>query len=86
MKLNRTSPLPSDEVRRARRRIENDFVKLRLAEPRISRLALNEAEAIAWQSGWPHLLFPALAEEKLQSLSAWLRAQKALRGLTDEIA
>mgnify|MGYP000860882602 CR=1 FL=1 len=86
MKLNRTSPLPSDEVLRARRRIENDFVKLRRAEPRISHLALNEAEAIAWQSGWPQLLFPALAEEKLLALSAWRRAQKALRGLADEIA
>ena len=78
MKLDRTSSLLSDEVTLARRRIENDFAKLRCAEPRISRLVLNEAEAIAWQSGWPDLVFPALAEEKLWALSVWRRAQKAL--------
>jgi hypothetical protein len=84
MKLDRTSPRPSDEVPHARRRIENDFAKLRRVEPRISRLVLNEAEAIAWQSGWPDLVFPALAEEKLLALSAWRRAQKALLDLGDE--
>jgi hypothetical protein len=31
-------------------------------------------------------IFPALAEEKLQELSAWRRAQQALRGLADETA
>jgi hypothetical protein len=31
-----------------------------LAVPdRLFRLALNEAEALAWQTGYPHLLFPA---------------------------
>ena len=78
MQFNPARPSPSDAVTRARRGIENDWLKLREQEPRISRLVLNEAEAIAWQTGWPDLVFPALAEEKLQALSAWHRAQKAL--------
>ena len=31
--------------------------------------ALNEAEALAWQTPYPHLVFPALAEEKASSVS-----------------
>ena len=34
------------------------------------RLALNEAEALAWQTDYPHLLFPALALEKVQAAAA----------------
>ncbi len=43
------------------------------------RLALNEAEALAWQTGYPHLLFPTLATEKVQAVTAWDVQQRALR-------
>jgi hypothetical protein len=43
------------------------------------RLALNEAEALAWQTGYPHLLFPALATEKIQAATEWSARQKLLR-------
>lgn len=43
-------------------------------------LTLNEAEALAWQSGFPHLLFPTLAEEKVRSLGAWHERQQSVRG------
>jgi hypothetical protein len=50
-----------------------------LAVPdRIFRLALNEAEALAWQTGYPHLLFPALATEKIQAATNWSARQKRL--------
>ena len=42
------------------------------------RLALNEAEALAWDSGYPALVFPLLAEEKLAALQQWTRRQEAL--------
>jgi hypothetical protein len=45
---------------------------------RMLRLALNEAEALACQTEYPHLLFPALAAEKLQALVAWHKHQQAL--------
>jgi hypothetical protein len=35
------------------------------------RLALNEAEAAARQTMYPHLVFPALAMEKVQAVIAW---------------
>ena len=46
---------------------------------RMARLALNEAEALAWQTDYPHLLFPALALEKVQSAADWNRRQQNLR-------
>ena len=43
------------------------------------RLALNEAEALAWQTVYPHLLFPALATEKIQGVASWNQRQRALQ-------
>jgi hypothetical protein len=40
------------------------------------RLALNEAEALAWQTLYPHLVFPALAAEKVQGVAAWNNHQR----------
>ena len=51
------------------------------AEPRkrLIELAVNEAEALAWQSGHPDLVFLALAEEKLDALDTWIARQEKLR-------
>jgi hypothetical protein len=49
------------------------------ASKRLLRLALGEAEALAWQTGYPHLLFPALAAEKIQAATEWNARQKLLR-------
>ena len=43
------------------------------------RLALNEAEALAWQSGIPQLVFPTLAREKAQAAAKWHRRQRSIR-------
>ncbi len=43
------------------------------------RLALNEAAALARQTMYPHLLFPALALEKVQSVAAWNARQQSPR-------
>ena len=45
---------------------------------RVLQLALNEAEAIAWQTGVPHLVFPALAEEKVRAAVRWGARQQSL--------
>ncbi len=42
------------------------------------RLALNEAEALASQTLYPHLVFPELATEKIQNVAAWDRRQRVL--------
>jgi hypothetical protein len=38
---------------------------------RLFWVALNEAEALAWETEYPQLVFPALAEEKIEAMSAW---------------
>lgn len=40
--------------------------------------ALNEAEALAWQTPYPHLFFPALAEEKASAVSRWAARQRSV--------
>jgi len=42
-------------------------------------LALNEAEALAWQSGFPQLFFPVLATEKASAVAGWHVRQQSLR-------
>ena len=49
------------------------------SQERLLRLALNEAEAAAWQTRYPHLVFPALATEKVQAVIAWDRQQQSVR-------
>jgi hypothetical protein len=48
------------------------------APERLFRLAMNEAEALAWQTPYPYLVFPVLAAEKAQELAAWDSRQKAM--------
>jgi len=43
------------------------------------RLALNEAEALAWQTAYPHLVFPDLATEKVRAVIAWESRQARQR-------
>ena len=45
----------------------------------MDKLALNEAEALARQTNYPHLLFPALATEKIQTVEAWNERQQTVR-------
>lgn len=42
------------------------------------RLAVNEAEALAWQTLYPQLVFPALATEKIRGAAAWENRQRSL--------
>jgi hypothetical protein len=49
------------------------------APERLVRLALNEAEAAAWQTKYPHLFFPALATEKVRAVAAWNARQQSVR-------
>lgn len=54
--------------------------KQALAVPeRLLRLALNEAEALAWQTTYPQLVFPLLATEKAQAVADWSANQQAVR-------
>ena len=45
---------------------------------RLIDLALNEAEALAWQTPFPHLVFATLAEEKARAAAQWRVRQEAI--------
>ncbi len=49
------------------------------SQARLLRLALNEAEAAARQTPYPHLVFPTLAAEKVRSVIDWNRRQESMR-------
>jgi hypothetical protein len=56
------------------------------APERLVRLALIEAEAAAWQTKYPHLLFPALAAEKVRAVADWSARQESVRQNSPVIA
>ncbi len=62
-------------IKQTRNRIANEFHE---THGQLVQLALNEAEALAWQTTYPHLLFPALAVEKVQAVATWQNRQRAI--------
>jgi hypothetical protein len=49
------------------------------APEQLLHLALNEAEALAWQTEYPYLVFPSLAMEKAQAVADWQTRQRSMR-------
>ncbi len=67
------------QVARVRNAIQTEFRETLKVNDQLLRLALNEAEALAWQTDYPHLLFPTLAQEKVQAVAAWNHHQQRVR-------
>jgi len=63
-------------IRKAREAILAESRRALQAPESLLRLALNEAEAAAWQTLYPHLVFPALATEKVETVAAWNARQR----------
>jgi hypothetical protein len=57
----------------------NEFRQTTFGQERLLQLALNEAEAMAYETGFPLLTFPVLAREKVQAVAAWRRQQNRVR-------
>jgi len=66
------------QVARVRESLLAEWREVLATQERVLHLALNEAEAIAWQTEVPHLVFPALAEEKVLALARWNLRQQSL--------
>ena len=66
-------------IEQAKRRIISEFRPTRESQEIFFKQAVNEAEALAWQTPYPHLFFPSLAVEKVQAVVAWQTQQQALR-------
>ncbi len=66
-------------VARVKEAIFTESFKALKTQQHLLRLVLNEAEAVAWQTRYPHLVFPALALEKIQAVVAWDAHQQSVR-------
>jgi hypothetical protein len=75
-----------EAVSKAKQKLLNDYRELVGEHFHLLRLALNEAEALAWDTEFPHLFFPALAVEKAHRAVNWHQRQRALRGVSAELA
>ena len=67
------------EIERAKKWIAGEFHEIVESNQQSFQLALNEAEALAWQTEFPQLFFPTLAMEKVQAVAAWQTRQQSVR-------
>ena len=70
------------QIEEVRQRFIVDLRKTLDVPDRIFQLVLNEAVALAWQTGYPQLFFPGLATEKVQAAVEWSARQRQLRQKT----
>ena len=67
------------QIREAKEAILAESRDMLGMQERVLKLALNEAEALAWQTLHPQLVFPELAAEKIQAIDGWNRRQQSVR-------
>jgi hypothetical protein len=67
-----------NQIQRVKQAILAQFRDLKSEHEHALRLALNEAEALAWETAYPQLVFADLAEEKARALSAWSERQRTI--------
>jgi hypothetical protein len=67
------------EIEQAKNKIAAEFREVVALNQKSFQRALNEAEALARQTDYPHLLFPSLAMEKIQTVAAWQTRQQSQR-------
>ncbi len=77
MKPTRLHQNTIDSLAKVRALVEREFSML--LRPRLLQQALNEAEAIAWQTGFPQLVFPSLAAEKARAAANWESRQRTIQ-------
>ena len=66
------------QIQRAKEILFDEFRETRAAHEQLLRLALMEAEALAWQTPYPHLVFPTLAREKAEAVATWTARQHSI--------
>jgi hypothetical protein len=74
------------QIEKTKAAILTEFGGMLQTHEHLLRLALNEAEALAWQSGVPQLVFPTLAREKAQAVAAWHARQQSLHQSRNAVA
>jgi hypothetical protein len=74
------------QIDQAKTAIVSEFQTGLEEHAKLLRLAVNEAEALAWQTDYPHLFFPTLATEKAQAVATWHAHQRSLQPTNDRPA
>jgi len=74
------------QIERTKSALLAEFGDLHAAQEHLLHLAFNEAEALAWQTDYPHFVFPVLAAEKAQAVAAWHARQQSMRRTNSELA
>ena len=67
------------QIEQAKRRLAAEFQESFKVHEELFRLAMTEAEALAWQTEFPQLFFPTLAMEKVQEVTEWQSRQDSVR-------
>ena len=67
------------KIAQARKSLMAEFQEGFAPHEHLLDLALNEAEALAWQTSYPHLVFPALAAEKARAVVNWTARQQLIQ-------
>jgi hypothetical protein len=65
-------------IERTKKSIAAEFREIVESNQKSFQLALNEAEALAWQTEFPQLFFPDLAVEKIQAVAMWQTRQQSV--------
>ena len=80
--FDETSPSACEKVTAqlaaAKSQVSEEFSERLAGHESVLRLALNEAEALAWETNYPHLVFTTLALEKAQAAATWENRQQLL--------
>jgi hypothetical protein len=66
-------------IARVKETIFQESARTLRTQEHLLRLVLNEAEAVAWRTMYPHLVFPVLAAEKVQAIIAWDTKRQAVQ-------
>ncbi len=66
------------QIKLARENVLAEFKDAFKTREQLLQLAVVEADALAWQTDYPHLLFPVLAAEKIQNAANWKTRQQWL--------
>ena len=67
------------QIEQVRTNVAAEFREAFSTQDRLLQHALNEAEALAWQTDYPHLLFPTLALERVTVANNWWQRQQRIR-------
>ena len=76
----------SAQLTAAKERLIAEFAESYEISERLLQLAVQEAEAIAWETEYPHLVFPTLALEKVRVAANWQERQGAIRRVNGAVA